>query len=114
MARDDVVDAELSRLRPERGLENDLEQEIAELFAMLGGVVQVDRFEDLVGLLDQIALERTERLLAIPRAAVWSEQALHDGHQLGERLAVLPGLHRGHKSSKMRAKIREPLPGEVP
>ena len=49
-------------------MEDDLQDEIAELVTERVGVTGVDRFERLVGLLEQVARERSVRLLPVPRA----------------------------------------------
>src|SRR5262249_16880820 len=63
---------------------HDLEQKIAELFAMIGGRAALERLQYLVGLFDEVGLERLERLLAIPGASTRAQQAAHDLDQGGE------------------------------
>ena len=70
----DVGQREPALLRRQRGMEHDLEQQVAQLLleVVVPGagldVEPVDRVEDLVGLLQQVARERLVRLLPIPRA----------------------------------------------
>ena len=97
MARDDVLDAELPLARAQLRLEDDLEQQIAELLAVLARVVVVDGLEHLVGLFDEEGLELSEGLLLIPGAAVGRQELLHDRHQLGK---VGSTLREGHRRSK--------------
>ena len=78
-----VVDAELPFGEAELGLEDDLEQEVAELLAVVGHVPGGDGVDHLVGLLDEVGDQRLQRLLAIPGAAVGSEQPLHEPDELG-------------------------------
>ena len=42
------------RLRGDPGVEVDLQQQVAELLAQVVGVAGLDRFEGLVGLLDEV------------------------------------------------------------
>ena len=58
--------------------EHRLEHEVAELLAQRRVIVPVDRLEHLVGLLEHERLQRVDRLLAIPRAAVRRAQGRHD------------------------------------
>ena len=47
-------------------MEDDLQQQIAELGAQLAVVPRIDRLDDLVRFLDRVRLDRGVRLLAIP------------------------------------------------
>ena len=60
------------------GLEDDLQQQIAELLAQVVGRAAIDRVDHLVRLFDHVGTQRLQRLLAVPRASVRREQALHD------------------------------------
>ena len=80
-------------MRAQRRLKDDLEQEIAELFAVLLGVAGVDGLEHLVRFFDQVGLQRLQRLLAIPRAAVGCQQSLHDLDQFGKCRSALRDRH---------------------
>jgi hypothetical protein len=68
----DVVDVEVLG---ERGVQERLEQEVAQLLPQLLGVVAADGVQDLVGLLEQVRAERPVRLGLVPRAAVLGVQA---------------------------------------
>src|SRR6187551_3603202 len=57
---------------------------------MVGGVVAREGIEHLVRFLDEERPQRVERLLAIPRAAAWAEQTVHD---LDESCQRRSGLH---------------------
>ena len=85
----DVVGPERALRAAELGLEDDLEQEIAELGAELAPVAAVDRVDDLARLLEHVAAQRLEGLLAVPRAAVGREQALHQLDEAGKGLSRL-------------------------
>src|SRR5690606_7914530 len=74
---DHAVETEVLLSLADRRMEDDLKQQIAELAAVLRGVVGVERLEHLVGLLDQVGSQRVEGLGAIPRAAFGTEQAIH-------------------------------------
>src|SRR5262249_13274996 len=86
----DVVDVEASGLARHLGMEDDLQEQIAELAAQLLRVVAIDRLGDLVGLLDDVLADRLVRLLAIPGAAARGTQPRHDLHQLVETLHRAP------------------------
>ena len=79
----DRVDIERALAAPDRGLKHDLHQKIAELLAVTVDVVARERVEDLVGFFDEERAQRVERLLAVPRAAIGSEQAVHDFDEPG-------------------------------
>ena len=69
-----IGDREVPGLGLELREKDRLEQEVAELFAQRRVIVAVDRVEDLVGFLEHERLQRVDRLLAIPRAAVGRAQ----------------------------------------
>jgi hypothetical protein len=50
----DIIDAKAAFSRAQSRLKHDLEQDIAQLIAVLGGVVVIERFKDFVGFLDQV------------------------------------------------------------
>jgi hypothetical protein len=60
-------------------------QQIMKARAHLAAIAAVDGIDDLTGLLDDITTQRREGLLAIPRAAVGREEALHQLDEAGER-----------------------------
>ena len=66
----DVRHVEDAGLGGELGVQNDLQVEVAELAGQIRRGSGVERVVDLVGLLEQVLLERGVGLLAIPRAAV--------------------------------------------
>ena len=61
------------------GVEDDLQQDVAELLAHRRRVVVDDRVVGLVRLLEQVAAQRGVRLLGVPRAAARGAQPVHDG-----------------------------------
>src|SRR5574344_931410 len=80
-----VVEGELVRLLGHDGLENDLEEDVAELLdvvLLVGGMAH--RVEELVGLLEDAGLEGLKRLDAVPWAAIRGAEALHDGVKTGD------------------------------
>src|SRR5947209_3078220 len=81
---------EAFRLGGDLRVHRDLEQHIAELLTHLGVVARVDRFEQLVRLLEEVWAQRLVRLLAVPWAAARRTQAVHHledrGDAVGKRL----------------------------
>lgn len=80
-------------------VEDDLEQQVAELLAQRGTVAVLDGLDDLEDLLHRVRQQRLVRLLRVPRAAAGRAQAVHDRHEVGEGrqgrpLLVRPGGHR--------------------
>src|SRR5690606_2359441 len=104
-AAGDVLDVErvLGALLRQPGVEVDLEQQVAQLLAQVAGsavrlVEMLDRLDDLVALLDQVAHERAVGLLPVPRAL--APQPVHDLDQR-EQAGVRPagGAGVGHEQS---------------
>ena len=77
---DGVADGEVAVLFAHLRQEDRFEQEVAELLAELRRRAALDRFEHLVGLLEDERTQRRGRLLAVPRTAVGSPQSAHDFH----------------------------------
>ena len=84
---DGVRDREVALLVRDLREEHDLEQQVAELLAQLGGVAAVDRLERLVRLFEQERAQRLQRLLTIPRAPAGGPERAHDVHELSEAFA---------------------------
>ena len=65
----DLLDAEGVRVAFLRqpGVEEHLQQQVAEFLAQQRGVVALDRLDDLEAFLDQVAGERLVRLRGVPR-----------------------------------------------
>src|SRR5208282_5935389 len=59
------------------GIEQNLQQQIAEFARKLGPVPIIDRLEHLVSFFERIGLDGIESLLPIPRASSRSSQPLH-------------------------------------
>ncbi len=84
----DVGEREPALLRGERGVEEHLEEQVAELLlemarpSSLDAVERVDRLERLVGLLEEMTGERAMRLLSIPRAL--APQGAHELREANE------------------------------
>ena len=66
---DDVAEIEQARLLRHPGVEDDLQQEVAEFVAQIFGVAALDRVGDFVGLFEREGGDRGEGLLEVPRAA---------------------------------------------
>ena len=84
----DVAEGEPAGLLGDRRVEHDLVEQVAQLGAELiravtgVGVVRVDGLEDLVGLLEQVLLQRVVGLLGLPR--VVGPQPVHDVVEAGD------------------------------
>jgi hypothetical protein len=76
---DDVVDGEAAIFGGDLGVEEDLEEEVAELFGEFGIVAGVEGVEDFVGFFDEVGAEGRMGLLAVPGAAAGGAKAGHDG-----------------------------------
>ena len=77
-----VGQVEDAGLGGELGVENDLEEQVAELIGEGGRRAVGQRIVDLVRLLQEVAPERLVGLLPVPRAAVRGTQAVADpGHR---------------------------------
>ena len=91
---------EVARLRRHLRVEQNLQQQVAQLVLQLRPRPPLDGVEDLVGLLQRVALDRVEGLLAVPRTAARRAQPRHDRDRLGQRpgspflRACLPRLFR--------------------
>jgi hypothetical protein len=73
------------------GVENDLQQEVAELILQPDEIITDDRVRDFVGFLDCVRSDGAKTLLQVPRAAAaWRPQRRHDLNQAGD---VAGGLH---------------------
>ena len=80
----DVGQVEDAGLGGELRVEDDLEQQVAELAGQLGRRAGLERVVDLVRLLEQVLAQRGVGLLAVPRAAVGLAQSVADpGHRPG-------------------------------
>ena len=78
------VEAEQLLLATELGVEDHLEQHIAELLADLRVVAALDRIDQLVTLFQCVRRDGGEALLEIPRAtALGVAQPRHHGEQVG-------------------------------
>jgi hypothetical protein len=115
----DVVDVPSAFVGRDLGVESDLQQEIAELVTHGSVVIGVDRRQELVGLLQEMAREGAVRLLAIPRASIGFPQPRLDLHQVEEPLAAPRRRHRpdgdviGRVAGHHDGEATEPVAGEV-
>ncbi len=87
----DVVHVPPALVCRDLGVERDLEQQIAELVTDRVGVLGVDRLEELVRLLEQMASERLVRLLRVPRTAARRAQTRLHTDQVEESGTALAG-----------------------
>ena len=84
----DVAMVEVAGLGGHLRIEENLQQQVAELVLEVGPGAALDGVEDLVGLLERVALDGVEGLLAVPGTAVRGAQASHDRDGFGERAGV--------------------------
>ncbi len=85
-AAGDVVDVErrLGALLGDPGVEEDLEEDVAELLGEVVAVAVLDGLEHLVRLLDEVGRQGVVRLLGVPRAPARGAQSVHDGDGVEE------------------------------
>jgi len=76
---DDVVDGEAAVFGGNLGMEEDLEEEVAEFLGEFGVVSGVEGVEDFIGFFDQVGAEGGVGLLAVPGAAAGRTEVGHDG-----------------------------------
>ena len=82
------AEGEQTRLLGHAGVEDDLQQKVAELVREVDEVAAGDGVGDLVGLLDGVGRDGREVLLEVPGAA--RARGAQRGHQ-GEEPADIPG-----------------------
>jgi hypothetical protein len=75
-------------------VEDDLQQDVAELLAQAIAVVRVDRVEHLVGLLEEVAREARVVLLEVPGTPARAAEPRHHPHEIQQSLAELGGRDR--------------------
>ena len=81
----DVVEIELTRFLGHAGMEDHLQEEIAELVLERLGLAALGRLGDLVGFLDGVGRDGGEALLEVPGTAVLGvAQTRHDVDETGE------------------------------
>ena len=93
---DDAAEIEQSRLLGHAGVEDDLQQKVAEFLAKVLGLAALDRVGDLVGFLDRIGGDRGEGLLDVPGTA--GLRVAQRGHDLDQAMNVAGRLHRSSPS----------------
>ena len=71
-------------------LEHHLEQEIAQLLLVLGGLAGIHGVNHLVALFDEVLLKRFDGLFSVPRATLGGTELCH---QIKE---FLHEMHRGY------------------
>ena len=111
LARDrglDVGQVEDARLGRELGVEDDLEEQVAELLGERRRRPALERVVDLVGLLEEVLAERRVGLLAVPRAAVGLAQPVADvGHRPRARRTAAPARSGRRYSGPARSAARQ-------
>src|SRR5690625_4838684 len=85
----DVVDRPrmVVTFRGDSGVEQDLEQEVAEFLAQVVIVAGLDRLESLVGLLEQVGGQAAVGLLGVPWTPAWRPQSVHDCDEFQQAVA---------------------------
>jgi hypothetical protein len=91
---DDVVDGEAVFFGSDLRVEEDLEEEVAELFGEFDVVVGVEGVENFVGFFNEIGAEGGVSLFTVPGAAAGSAEAGHDGGEFGKSRAGILGTGR--------------------
>ena len=77
----DIIDVERSVFSGDPRHENDLQEQIPELFAELCRIAVRDGFDYLLGFLEEIWVQGVEGLLAVPRTSPGIAQLIHDGDE---------------------------------
>ena len=78
----DLLHAEDVLLLLDAGVEDHLQQYVAQLLPEQDGILGVDGLDDLVGLLDEVVADGLVGLLHVPGTAALGAKQLHDGHQI--------------------------------
>ena len=80
-----VGDGEVAIVGGHLRVEENLQQQVAELLGKVRKVTALDGVEDLVGLFERVFANGVEGLFAVPGASAGCAQAGHDGHRLLEK-----------------------------
>src|SRR2546426_12131683 len=83
-ATDHVLHRELVALGGDLRMEDHLEEQIPKLFQEMLAA-GVERVEHLIGLFEEVRLERARRLFAIPRASARPAEPRHDSKEALEK-----------------------------
>jgi hypothetical protein len=84
-----VRQVEPAGLAGDLGVEDDLEEQVAQFLRQCALVVRVERVQHFAGFLQQVLAQGAVGLFAVPRAAVWGAQAgdyFHETFHRGLRL----------------------------
>src|SRR5215469_2722375 len=92
---EDIRDGETALVGGHFGVEEDLQQQVAEFFGQVREVAPFDGVEYFVGLFKRVLADRVECLFAVPGATVRSAEALHDGNGLLKEGGRLRGVGAG-------------------
>ena len=82
-----VVDGEALLLGRHLGIEEHLQQQVAELAGQLVPIARVDGFDHLVGFFQGVGLDGVEGLLAVPGTSARAAQPRHDRYGALESFA---------------------------
>ncbi len=100
-----VGQVEGSLLGRELGVEDHLQQNVAELLGEVGGRPVLDGIDRLVGLLQQVGAQGAMRLLPIPRAAVRRAQTRADGRHAVRARQVVDRVERFDEPRALAASV---------
>jgi len=78
-----VLKGESATFGREIGVENNLEEKIAEFFAQIGVIGLGDGVDRFAGFLEETGAEGFVRLLAVPRTALGRAEEADDGAEAG-------------------------------
>jgi hypothetical protein len=98
----DVVDVPGTLVRRDLCVERHLQEQIPELLADRVGIADVDRVQQLVRLLQEVARERGVGLLGVPRAAAGPAEARLDADQIEDAFAALARRDRAVRDLRPR------------
>ena len=87
----DVGDVEVARFGADFGVEDDVQQQVAQFLGDVVHVVRQDGVGQFIGFFDGIGPQAVHRLFAVPRA--FFAQIVHHVQQSGERLQFFFSFH---------------------
>jgi len=105
---DDITHVKLAPVLRDLCLKDDLQEEVAQLLPYLGGVAFIEGLEELIGLFEEIGLERVPRLHPVPRTAIL---ATEPGHYVDELLQVSHGVEWSLRARRS-VRTKPVLPGQ--
>lgn len=107
-AAGDVIEVETFVFRGEFGVEDDLEEKVAEFLLQVFLITGADCGDGFVGFLDEVGDEGFVSLFSVPRAAIGRAEAIHDGAEafdLASGLLVVDHFIVGHLSRRALLRV---------